>query len=151
MKKRTKSRVWALQAAYGMHISGRCAGRILDDFFSWRKVGAQNQELTVRLLDSLEAHLAEVDDLLASHLRNWSPQRLAVIDRLLIRLAVTELLYFEDIPPKVTINEYVSLAHVFGTDDSPRFVNGVLDAVNKTIAGRALRPKTATAGGGEEG
>ncbi|MFH1069102.1 MAG: transcription antitermination factor NusB [Candidatus Glassbacteria bacterium] len=150
MKKRTKSRVWALQAAYSMQLSGRSASQILDIFFKWRKVGEQNRELTTRLLATLEANLEEVDALLAAHLENWSPQRLAVIDRLLIRLAVVEFLYFDDIPPKVTINEYVNLAHDYGTDDSPRFVNGVLDAVHKTIASRAPGLKPANGGGGEE-
>jgi N utilization substance protein B len=133
-----------------MQLSGRSASQILDIFFKWRKVGKQNRELTTSLLSALEANLEEVDALLASHLENWSPQRLAVIDRLLIRLAVVEFLYFDDIPPKVTINEYVSLAHVYGTDDSPRFVNGVLDAVHKTITSRAVGGKSANGGGEEE-
>lgn len=133
MKKRTKNRVWALQAAYSQQLSGRDSGVILEDFFAWRKIGPQNREFTSKLLAELESHLAEVDTLLDAHLENWSPNRLAVLDRLLIRLAVTEFLYFDDIPAVVTLDEYVDLARLFGTEDSPRFVNGVLDAVYHSI------------------
>ena len=133
MRKRTKSRVWAVQAAYSNLLSGKGMDRTLEEFFNWRRIGSGNREFTKKLLLALELHLEEVDSLLAAHLKNWSPVRLALLDRIIIRLAVTEFLYFEDIPPKVTINEYVGLAHLFGTDDSPRFVNGVLDAVRRTI------------------
>ena len=141
MRKRTKSRVWALQAAYSRLLSGKEMDRTLEEFFNWRRVGSGNREFTIKLLEALDVHLEEVDSLLADHLENWSPVRLALFDRIIIRLAVTEFLYFEDIPPKVTINEYVGLAHLFGTDDSPRFVNGVLDAVRRTIGHKEPKPE----------
>ena len=143
MKKRTKNRVWALQAAYSQQLSGRESGRILEDFYAWRKIGPQNREFTSALLTALDSHLAEVDALLDAHLENWSPKRLAVLDRLLIRLAVTEFLFFEDIPAVVTLDEYVNLARLFGTEDSPRFVNGVLDAVHRSIADKCGSKKAA--------
>ena len=136
MRKRTKSRVWTVQLAYSSLLSGKSMDRALEEFFNWRRIGSGNREFTKKLLSALEAHLEDVDSLLAAHLKNWSPVRLALLDRIIIRLAVTELLYFDDIPPKVTINEYVGLAHLFGTDDSPRFVNGVLDAVYRTISNK---------------
>ncbi len=107
----------------------------LAEFLNYRNVGMENREFTVRLIQELNKHLEEVDSLLAAHLKNWSPERLAVLDRLMIRLAVTEFLFLKDIPHKVTINEYVGIAHLFGTDDSPRFINGVLDAVHRTLTG----------------
>lgn len=133
MRKRTKSRVWALQAAYSKMLSGKEVERVLDEFFEWRRIGSENRDYTRKLLKEYELHLDEVDSILADHLEHWSPVRLALLDRIIIRLAVTEFLYFQDIPPKVTINEYIALAHLFGTDESPRFVNGVLDAVYKTL------------------
>ncbi len=141
MRKRTKSRVWAVQAAYSNLLSGKGMDRTLEEFFNWRRIGSGNREFTKNLLSALETHLEEVDSLLAAHLENWSPVRLALLDRIIIRLAVTEFLYFEDIPSKVTINEYVGLAHLFGTDDSPRFVNGVLDAVRRTISEKSGKPE----------
>jgi len=150
MRKRTKSRVWAVQAAYSNLLGAKALDRTLEEFFQWRRIGLGNREFTKKLLSALEAHLEEVDSLLAAHLKNWSPVRLALLDRIIIRLAVTEFLYFEDIPHKVTINEYVGLAHLFGTDDSPRFVNGVLDAVRRTISDESDRaePEPDSAQGG---
>ncbi len=145
MRKRTKSRTWAVQVAYTMHLSELPGEDILKDFFRWRRIGEQNRELTLRLVRKLDEHLEEVDAAIASYLRNWSPERLARLDRIILRLGVAELLYLDDIPPKVTINEYVELSRQFGTDESPGFVNGVLDAVRRD------RLTDAGAGEGEDG
>ncbi|MEA1996493.1 MAG: transcription antitermination factor NusB [Gemmatimonadota bacterium] len=133
MKKRTKCRLWALQAAYSSITGCKKMEPALEEFYTYRGIGSENREFTTKLVRQFSEHLEEVDSLLAAHLKNWSPERLALMDRIVIQLAVTEFLYLEDVPPKVTINEYVGLAHMFGTEDSPRFVNGVLDAVNKTL------------------
>ena len=139
MRKRTKCRIWALQAFYSSLLTGKDTDRALSEFFEHRRIAPQNSEFTVNLVRLLSANLEQVDSLLENNLDNWSLQRLAVLDRILIRLAVAEFLFLEDIPPKVTINEYVQLAHLFGTDESPRFVNGVLDALlhNLNLPGKA--------------
>lgn len=72
---------------------------------------------------------AEADVLIDKHVENWDLARLARTDRLVLWMAIAELLYFEDIPPKVTLNEAVEVARAFGTEKSAPFVNGVLDAV----------------------
>ncbi len=128
-----------------MHLSELPGEDILKDFFRWRRIGEQNRELTVRLVRKLDEHLEEVDAAIASYLKNWSPERLARLDRIILRLGVAELLYLDDIPPKVTINEYIELSRQFGTDESPGFVNGVLDAVRRD------RLTDAGAGEGEDG
>lgn len=133
MRKRTKSRLWAIQIAYGALLSGKKIERALGEFFTHRRIGADNREFTSRLLLRMDEHMDEIDALFTGRLQNWSIQRLAVLDKLMLRLAITEFLYIGDVPPKVTINEYVQLAHFFGTDDSPRFLNGVLDAVYKGL------------------
>ena len=133
MRKRTKCRIWALQSFYSCLLTGKDTDRALGEFFEHRRIAPQNREFAANLVRLLSANLEKVDSLLEEHLDNWSPQRLAVLDRIMIRLAVAEFLFLEDVPPKVTINEYVQLAHQFGTEDSPRFVNGVLDAVLKNL------------------
>ncbi|MEA2062398.1 MAG: transcription antitermination factor NusB [Gemmatimonadota bacterium] len=133
MRKRTKSRIWALQALYSALITGRDTERALREFFDHRRVAPQNREFAVNLVRLTAANLERIDGLLESHLENWSLQRLSVLDRIMIRLATAEFLFFEDVPPKVTIDEYLHLAHMFGTGDSPRFINGVLDAVLKGL------------------
>lgn len=83
------------------------------------------------LLEALQDNLPEVDRALQSSLENWRLDRLSVMDRSILRLAASEILYLEEIPPKVSIQEAIHLAEAYGGKDSPRFVNGVLDALYK--------------------
>ena len=84
-----------------------------------------------QLLLLLDEHLVEIDGTLRCYLDNWSLDRLSRIDRAVLRLGAVELLYSEEIPPKVAIQEAILLAEAYGGDESPRFVNGVLDALYK--------------------
>lgn len=85
---------------------------------------------------------AEANVLIDKHTENWDLSRLAKTDRLVLWLAITEFLYFEDIPPKVTLNEAVDVARSFGTDKSASFVNGVLDAILRELRGSDRMRKT---------
>ena len=69
--------------------------------------------------------------MIRKHLQNWSFERIALIDRILLRMGVSEIFYMDDIPPKVTISEMVEIAKVFSTKESSGFVNGILDSVLK--------------------
>ena len=79
------------------------------------------------------ARLGEADALIAAHARNWRLERMAVIDRLVLRLGITELLNDPDTPPTVVINEALELARTFSGEEPVPFINGVLDAVRKTL------------------
>jgi N utilization substance protein B len=81
-------------------------------------------------------HLPELDERIKLHAKNWDLTRMAVVDRNILRLAIYEMLYRDDIPPVVSINEAVDIAKRFSTDESGRFVNGILDK----IKGELLRP-----------
>src|SRR5258705_10280442 len=81
-------------------------------------------------------HRGETDELIKKHAQNWELHRMAAVDRNILRLAVYEMLYREDIPPVVSINEAVDIAKKFSTQDSGKFVNGILDKVK----GELLRP-----------
>jgi N utilization substance protein B len=83
------------------------------------------------LLETLQDNLPDVDRALKTSLENWRLERLSVMDRSILRLAATEMLFLEEIPPKVSIQEGIHLAEAYGGKDSPRFVNGVLDALFK--------------------
>ncbi len=83
----------------------------------------------VRLLTHVERFKEHLDDLIRSRVERWEFHRVAVLDRLILRLATAEFLYFPDVPPKVTINEAIEIAKLYSTPKSGRFVNGVLDAV----------------------
>jgi N utilization substance protein B len=85
------------------------------------------------LVRNTASRLEAIDRRLSAHARNWRIERMAVIDRLVLRLAVTELLTEPDSPPRVVINEAIELARTFSGDESVPFVNGVLDAVRKDL------------------
>ncbi len=80
------------------------------------------------------ARVEAIDQLLVAHAHNWRLERMAVIDRLVLRLAVCEMLTHPETPPKVVINEALELARTFSADESVAFVNGVLDAVRKALS-----------------
>lgn len=131
MRRRHKARRWALQILYAWELRGgeENLPSVADDFFDRRRVASETREFGARLIDEIAAHMDEIDELLRTGARNWEFDRLAVIDRNVIRIALAEFLYLEDVPFKVSIDEAVTLAGRYGGADSPRFVNGVLDAL----------------------
>jgi N utilization substance protein B len=97
------------------------------------------REYAERLVTALSEHLDEIDVLLGESSEGWEVERMSIVDRNILRIAVTEFLYVDDVPSKVSIDEAVMLATRYGGADSPRFVNGVLDAIAQKlnlIAGR---------------
>jgi transcription antitermination protein NusB len=87
------------------------------------------------LVEGVAAHQERIDELIAGHARGWTLDRMPVIDRSVLRLAVFELLERPDVPIAVIIDEAVELAKRFSTDDSGRFVNGVLSAIARAVRG----------------
>ena len=71
------------------------------------------------------------DDLIKSHLQNWEFERVAQVDRLLLRMGICEIFFLKEIPPKVSISEMVEISKIYSTDESPSFINGILDSVYK--------------------
>jgi N utilization substance protein B len=89
-----------------------------------------------RLIRGVLEHRPQLDEKISAHAQNWDINRMAVVDRNILRLAIYEMLYRDDIPPVVSINEAVDIAKKFSTQDSGKFVNGILD----TIKGELSRP-----------
>lgn len=136
-RRRNRARAWALQALYAWEMR-RAAPEamvgILRDLGEQLRVAPENRFYADVLLQLVAEHLAEIDRLIEQHLSNWRLGRLAVVDRNLLRLGVAEMLYLEDISPVDTVREMMFLAGRYGTSESPRFVNGVLDAVMQAVA-----------------
>lgn len=127
---RSRARAWVLHVLYAWDLTGE---EPLDDFarktFRRRRVSERYRPYVERLLGILEERLDEVDRRLRSAIPNWRLERLAAIDRNVLRIGTAELMFAEDVPPKVAITEAIRLAERYGSDDSPGFVNGVLDAI----------------------
>ncbi len=91
----------------------------------------QAESFAARLVRGTVEHVPEIDPVVAASAEHWRPERMAVIDRLILRMAVYQLEYAPDVPPNVVINEAIELARRFGGEESGRFVNGVLDAIKR--------------------
>jgi N utilization substance protein B len=111
------------------------ARNILHDFEQERQINDDSRTYMRELVNSVADHRQEIDGQLDQSLTNWRLERLSVIDRNILRLAAAEMLYgnSEDVPAAVSIQEAIVLAEKYGTQESPRFVNGVLDALRKTV------------------
>ncbi len=134
---RTRARRCALQVLYTSEIQGAYPSVVTAS----ERLLSEDGDLPAyaqRLAEGVEAHQAEIDHMLASSSENWSLARMPIVDRSILRLAVFEMAYIEDVPISVTINEAVELAKDFGgEDESPRFVNGVLGRIATHLEERA--------------
>ncbi len=130
--KRTQAREAALKVLYQLDVTRDEPEKGLKIFFRDHKVSVGSQPFVARLVQGTLEHLAEIDALLGRYATNWSLNRMAMVDRNILRLGTFELLFGNETPPKVVINEAVELAKQFGTGDSGKFVNGVLDSIHKT-------------------
>ena len=135
MGARRKAREAVLEALYCYEI--RDENPDLADIFKYCAEGHQldenSAEFGFRLLRKVIEKLEELDKAIAAHTENWDFSRLAIIDKNILRLGLAEIYYFPDIPKKVAIDEAIELAKTYGSADSGRFVNGVLDALGKDI------------------
>jgi len=130
---RSRARAWALQIHYRWE-SGGFEGTLRDalvETAATRTISPRRLPYIRELMDLLDENLEEIDDRLQSALDNWSLDRLSRIDRGVLRIGAAEILKRGDVPPKVAIQEAIHLAEAYGGDESPRFVNGVLDALYK--------------------
>ena len=132
MGNRSRAREAALKTLYQMDVTGDPPADALKIFFRHHRVAVGSQAFVSRLVEGTTQHLAEIDPLIRRHATNWTLERMALVDRNILRLGAYELLHETETPPKVVINEAVDLAKRFGAADSGKFVNGVLDSIHKT-------------------
>lgn len=129
MRLRSKAREIALHLLYQIEISKQDRE---EAFRSYLENEPQKQEVidfSRTLVMGVSDNAAHIDALIKKYVRNWEIDRMAIVDRNILRIACLELLFLDDIPPKVSINEAIELAKRFGDVDSSRFVNGVLDKI----------------------
>lgn len=119
--RRRAARKLALNILYEQEIGGRAIAEILGRHFS-----NPGFEYAQRLVQGVEEHKAEIDGLLSKGAAGWALERMPPIDRILMRLALFEMLYLPEIPKAVSVNEAVELAKIYSTEDSSAFINGVL-------------------------
>lgn len=133
MRNRTEARECALKVLYAVDIRKDPPEECSRIFWkSNPKIKDAVKEFSNFLIDGISKNRDRIDSVISKYATNWQIQRMATIDRNILRLATFELLFTEDIPPKVSINEAIEMAKKYGDKDSGKFVNGVLDKINKT-------------------
>ncbi len=98
------------------------------------------REFAQPLIEGMVAHLPDIDERIRRYCENYEFRRISAVDRNVLRLAIYEMLYRDDIPPVVSINEAIELAKAYGGADSGRFVNGILDRIRKDLDRPAREP-----------
>lgn len=147
MRKRTRSREFALQILYRIDLNRASIEEVFEDFWKDRtdltlsdkekeiieldKKDPDIREYAERLVKGAFERLVEIDETIERYASNWKVDRMAYVDRNILRLSTYELCHLGEVPPKVAINEAVELAKRYGEPDSSKFVNGILDKVAK--------------------
>jgi transcription antitermination protein NusB len=126
--KRRQTREKVLQVLYAFEMTHDPIEKVKNDIFTGIKE-ADNLEFGNKLIQVTIENHNRFDDMIKVTVKNWEFERIAKIDQIIIRMCLGELFYFEEIPPKVSINEAIDLAKAFSTKNSGKFVNGVLDSI----------------------
>lgn len=134
MKPRTEARGLALQVLYEYDISGHPAGEILSNRLQEFPMEEEQVEFARQIINGIIPIYTKLDSLIAENAPEWPLDQISSIDKNIIRIALWEFAVSKITPIKVAINEAVELAKVFGSDSSPRFVNGVLGSLSTQIA-----------------
>ena len=138
MSKRREGRETAIQLLFSRDFTPPGAEHEVDGFFEIHSAGPKIRQHAVELYHGVVANLEAIDRRLVGCLENFSLERLAGVDRNILRLAIYEMFHRTDVPPVVVINEAIEISKRFGTPDSGRFVNGVLDRLKQDLT-RDLR------------
>jgi N utilization substance protein B len=131
LRKRTLSREIALQLLYELDETGVLDGERIKSHSQSRRATPQTRDYAALLIEGVRSNIKEIDSYIEEFAQNWSLLRMPVVDRTILRIATYELVFRDDIPPKVAINEAVDLAKRFGGADSGSFVNAILDKVRE--------------------
>lgn len=128
---RSRARAWVVQILYAWEAGGRTMPlpAAMEATFATRNVAPRRRPYIRRVVGVIASRWDEIDRILQESLENWRLERLASLDRQILRLGAAEILYLADIPPRVSVQEAILLAERYGGDESVRFVNGVLDAL----------------------
>jgi transcription antitermination factor NusB len=134
MGKRRKARELALQLLYQLDVQDESSPEpYLDEFWARHPVDVEVRDFTEALIRGTKVHEAKIDEMISQYAENWEIERMAVVDRNILRQGIFELLWEEGVPPKVAINEALEVAKKFSTQESSRFINGVLDRIHKEL------------------
>jgi N utilization substance protein B len=128
---RRDAREAAVQYLYQREMQGDQSDQALEEFYEMRGLSPSGKRFCDELLQGWMQHREEIDEVIAKNARNFEFNRLSAVDRNVLRIACHEILFRSDIPAPVAINEAIEIAKKYSTEDSGKFVNGVLDNIRK--------------------
>ena len=137
-KQKRKARITALQVIYAQEFHGSDMATTFEHMLDPAYTSEKDVIVYSKHLCSLTIqHLDETDTLIKKHSKNWDFERITIMDRLILRMSLAEMLFEDEVPPKVSITEGVEIAKQFSTSDSSSFINGIMDAVyNDLVKGK---------------
>lgn len=130
MATRQQARMAVVSLLYAYDLGNGSIAEHSVDILEEKKIRNKQRDFALNLFDGVMEHLEKVDAAIVEHLKDWDFERLGTIERATLRLAAYEILY-TDLDSAVIINEAVEITKSFGTEQSPKFINGVLDAISK--------------------
>lgn len=137
---RRRARILALQVLFANEFLNEPIEQVLHRI--GESLETEIPDFTRQLVETATRHSCGLNQLIKSHLRNWDFERIPLLDRLIIKIALCEMLYFPDIPPQVSINEALEISKQFSNEKSKRFINGILDSIFKELLAAGKLKKT---------
>ena len=127
-----KARIFALKMAYAYEMTNQDGSLVDGNINIDNSLNNQSEDIAIyskKIVNTCVENIKDIDSLITSKSANWDINRIAFIDKIIIRLALTEMMYFDEVPPKVSIVEAVEISKEFSTKDSSSFINGILDSI----------------------
>jgi len=146
MGTRRQARELAMQALFYMDIRKDASEETLEYFCDCFCPSKKSRPFLTKLVNGVLGAKGQIDALVERFSQNWKIDRMSSVDRNVMRIAVYELLYCDDIPPKVSINEAVDIGKKFGTQDSGAFINGIMDSIRGELEKEGVLKKVETTG-----
>tara|TARA_Y100000768_G_scaffold64396_1_gene44443 strand:+ start:8847 stop:9287 length:441 start_codon:yes stop_codon:yes gene_type:complete len=131
-KQKRKARIFALKMAYAYEMTNQDGSLVHNNINIDNSLNEQSDDVasySKKIVNTCVENIKDIDSLITSKSANWDINRIAFIDKIIIRLALTEMIYFDEVPPKVSIVEAVEISKEFSTKDSSSFINGILDSI----------------------
>ena len=144
MGTRRQARELAMQALFYIDMQDNVSLQMLESFCDNFSPPKKARPFFLKLVNGVLETRGEIDTLIERYSKNWKIHRMACVDRNVMRIAVYELLYCGDIPPKVSINEAVDVGKKFGTEESGAFINGIMDSIRDALDSEGLLKKITT-------
>jgi transcription antitermination protein NusB len=144
MGTRRQARELAMQALFYIDMQDNVSLQMIESFCDNFRPPKKVRPFFLKLVNGVLEVRGEIDTLIERYSKNWKINRMGCVDRNVMRIAVYELLYCEDIPPKVSINEAVDVGKKFGTEESGAFINGIMDSIRDALDSEGLLKKITT-------